>query len=255
MTNNTLKCRYCNEIKILSSNNFKIEKRTKLGFDSVCRVCRRTERNNHRKLNRSVFLKKEAENRKNQKYKEYHKKYWDENKEKLNDNAKERYKKNPTPYLTRSKQQKESNPKKYKQYQKEYRKKNRIRLNEYNLNRYHSDIRRKLRGIIGGGIRKRLKGETKESNSINYIGCTWDFLIGYLESKFSNEMNWDNIGTKWHLDHIIPCRAFDFNDDEQIRKCFHYTNLQPLLATDNCSKQDRMPDGTLARNLLTRTQL
>ena len=50
-------------------------------------------------------------------------------------------------------------------------------------------------------------------------------------------MSWDNHGYDgWHVDHIRPCASFDLTDEEQVRKCFHYTNLQPLWAKDNLRK-------------------
>jgi hypothetical protein len=51
-------------------------------------------------------------------------------------------------------------------------------------------------------------------------------------------MTWNNHG-KWHIDHIIPCCAFDLADPEQRKRCFHYTNLQPLWAQQNFRKDWR----------------
>jgi hypothetical protein len=48
-------------------------------------------------------------------------------------------------------------------------------------------------------------------------------------------MNWENQG-EWHIDHILPCASFDLTKEEEQRKCFHYTNLQPLWAKDNMIK-------------------
>ena len=42
-----------------------------------------------------------------------------------------------------------------------------------------------------------------------------------------------------YLDHIRPCASFDLTDEAQQRECFHYTNLQPLWATDNMQKSDK----------------
>jgi hypothetical protein len=56
-------------------------------------------------------------------------------------------------------------------------------------------------------------------------------------------MNWDNYGfgiDKWNMDHIIPCASFDLSDPEQQKKCFHYTNLQPLWQLENILKSDRI---------------
>lgn len=52
-------------------------------------------------------------------------------------------------------------------------------------------------------------------------------------------MIWENYG-EWHIDHIIPCSAFNLEDREQALRCFHYTNLQPLWAQDNLSKSNKI---------------
>lgn len=49
-------------------------------------------------------------------------------------------------------------------------------------------------------------------------------------------MSWEN-HVKWHLDHIIPISYA--NSEEEIIKLNHFTNLQPLWATDNLSKGNR----------------
>jgi fatty-acid desaturase len=48
-------------------------------------------------------------------------------------------------------------------------------------------------------------------------------------------MSWDNI----HIDHIKPCASFDLTDPNEQRKCFHWSNMQPLLAKDNRMKSDK----------------
>ena len=50
-------------------------------------------------------------------------------------------------------------------------------------------------------------------------------------------MNWRNYGFYgWHIDHIIPVCTFDLNNKNDIKKCFHYSNLQPLWCKDNWTK-------------------
>lgn len=71
--------------------------------------------------------------------------------------------------------------------------------------------------------------------SSELLGCTYEQLLEHLSSQFADGMNWDNYG-EWHIDHIRPCASFDLLDPEQQRQCFHYTNLQPLWATDNLRK-------------------
>ena len=54
-----------------------------------------------------------------------------------------------------------------------------------------------------------------------------------------NGMTWDNYG-EWHIDHIKPCSSFNMLIEEERKRCFHYTNLQPLWAIDNIKKSDKI---------------
>ena len=75
----------------------------------------------------------------------------------------------------------------------------------------------------------------KKYRTKQLTGCELPFLKGYIEANFVEGMTWENHG-EWHLDHIKPCCSFDLQEEEQQKKCFHYTNLQPLWAQDNLSK-------------------
>ena len=51
-------------------------------------------------------------------------------------------------------------------------------------------------------------------------------------------MNWDNYGTYWVMDHIIPLSSAT-NEDELYKLC-NYTNLQPLEKIANIKKSDKI---------------
>lgn len=55
-------------------------------------------------------------------------------------------------------------------------------------------------------------------------------------------MTWDNFGSVWHIDHVFPCAAYDLTIEENKRKVFHYTNLQPLFKRENIIKSDKVPN-------------
>lgn len=85
----------------------------------------------------------------------------------------------------------------------------------------------------------RISGYKKEDKMINILGCTHNEFVKYLESKFEYWMNFDNYGLYngelkygWDLDHIIPISSAKNNED--IKKLYRYSNLQPL-----CSKINR----------------
>ena len=81
---------------------------------------------------------------------------------------------------------------------------------------------------------KEKKGKTME-----LTGCSKEELMTHLESKFIESMTWENYG-EWHIDHIRPCASFNLEDPEEQKKCFHWTNLQPLWAKDNLAKSNRL---------------
>lgn len=53
-------------------------------------------------------------------------------------------------------------------------------------------------------------------------------------------MNFENYGSYWHIDHVIPCSKFNFSNEEDIMFCCCWTNLQPLEAKLNLSKNDKI---------------
>jgi hypothetical protein len=81
---------------------------------------------------------------------------------------------------------------------------------------------------------KRQKG-IKSSKTLELLGCTVEDLRLFLETEFVEGMTWENYG-QWHIDHTRPCASFNLEDPEEQKKCFHWTNLQPLWAQDNMRK-------------------
>lgn len=93
----------------------------------------------------------------------------------------------------------------------------------------------RLANNLRSRIWSALNGINKSKTTIELIGCNIETLWLHLESKFEKGMNRSNYG-EWHVDHIIPCCKFDMTKIEDQKKCFHYTNLQPLWAMDNLRK-------------------
>lgn len=82
-----------------------------------------------------------------------------------------------------------------------------------------------------------LKKNIKSKSTIKLIGCSIEKLRNHLESQFKLGMTWKNYGRNgWEIDHIKPCASFNLSNPEEQRKCFHYTNLQPLWIKENREK-------------------
>ena len=99
------------------------------------------------------------------------------------------------------------------------------------LNRIKHNMRCRIYDALTKGV--------KSASSQKMLGCTMDEYKIYLESLFVEGMSWDNYGD-WHVDHIRPCADFDFEIISEQEACFHYSNTQPLWASDNFQKGDRL---------------
>jgi len=95
-------------------------------------------------------------------------------------------------------------------------------------------------------FRQVLNGGRKHGRSIDLVGCSWLELKEHIEKQFKPGMTWEN-RSEWHVDHKLPCKMFDLTDPEQQRKCFHFSNLQPLWAQENWDKNAKI----LPEHLLT----
>ena len=77
------------------------------------------------------------------------------------------------------------------------------------------------------------------------MGCTPEFFKKHLEKKFhphpiTNEaMTWKNHTTNgWHVDHKDPLDLAMTSED--VVELSHYTNLQPMWATENLKKSNKI---------------
>jgi len=120
-----------------------------------------------------------------------------------------------------------------------YRKKNVKKISasyiQYEKARKKTDPAFKLLKTLRSRLSNAVTTIKKSDTTFNLTNCSINFLMGYLEGKFTEGMTWENHG-EWHIDHITPCCSFNLEKDDEQKKCFHYTNLQPLWATDNLVK-------------------
>jgi hypothetical protein len=90
-------------------------------------------------------------------------------------------------------------------------------------------------------MRKTLLGISKSASTISLLGCSAAEFARHLESHFKPGMSWANYGYfGWHIDHAIPCAAFNLTDPIQQKACFHFTNMRPEWRFENQSKGKRL---------------
>lgn len=200
-------CSKCKNIQ--SVDRFSKDKQRKDGLYPQCKLCQKIKIDKWSEKNKSHIS-------------QYHTKYYQLNKDK-------------------AREYQQQNKKRRSDYMKMWREKNKTRIRHYKKN-YHNlveskNINSKLLHNLRSRLQQSIKQNKKWARTMELVGCSVNDLKKHLEAKFVNGMSWENYGRMgWHVDHILPCYSFDLSKEDEQRKCFHYTNLQPLWAVENCRK-------------------
>lgn len=140
------------------------------------------------------------------------------------------------------------NRSKYKEYDEQYAKNNWLKNKvnpEYQLKHreYQREYKRKKRQSPEYRLKENLRvyfyqTVINKTNSIfKYLGCPIEEFKLYLEKQFDENMNWENYGTYWEIDHVNPIETFNFSNETEIYHCWNYQNLQPLTINENRTKR------------------
>ncbi len=204
-------CRKCSqEMEIC---NFDKCSKTKCGFRSVCKLCRKIEnlenyevlkikRQEYYNSNKETFLLKAMQ-------------YRIENKEKILDSA--------------------------KKYREENKEKVASSKRISTKKRYENDGFFRLTMQLRKYVRRYFNIKTKPKKTMDIVGCSPKELKSKIEFLFEDWMSWDNYGygkNKWVIDHKIPLSSAK-NIDELHSLC-HYSNLQPLSWEKNMEKGNKI---------------
>ena len=185
--------------------------------------------------------------------KECIKNYSRDNSERLRAKSIKWYKENLNKAKEKNKKWRKDNPEKTAEYSKKYRQDNFEKIADYNRKRkqenpaYHREYEKKrrqsdplykmicyLRNRIGSYCRDI--GANRTTRTKDMLGLDLSTFKSYMESKFQDGMTWENYG-QWHVDHIKPISLA--RNEKEIIELNHYTNLQPLWASDNIKKSNR----------------
>lgn len=173
--------------------------------------------------------------------KTYYSNLSEEQKIRKRERGKKSYEKHKEKILIQHKQWRAKNPEKWKSIVRDWREENKVNLSAwlrtYLNHRYKTDTSFNLTVRLRNRVRKALTvAGTKRSQHIyDLVGCSLKDLKHHLEQQFTDGMSWERF-SEIHIDHKRPVSSFDLSDPLQLSACFHFSNLQPLWATDNLRK-------------------
>lgn len=99
-----------------------------------------------------------------------------------------------------------------------------------NARKRRKDPSTKLKEALRARIYNSMK-YNKDRSTLEYLGCSVDQYKVHLESQFTPEMTWENWGSYWEIDHIVPLSKGG---------TFHFSNTQPLTITENRKKSNKI---------------
>jgi hypothetical protein len=118
---------------------------------------------------------------------------------------------------------------------------NKTRLLAYEVDYRRRNVNRNISSRLRNRINGCLRYGRKSASTKKLVGCSFAERATHLQRQFMAPMSWVAFPRgEIHIDHIVPCSQFDLSLPEQQRQCFHYSNLQPLWATDNLRKSKRL---------------
>lgn len=146
-------------------------------------------------------------------------------------NAKRRYAADPKSHNEKVKVNRAKNPAKYAAMVKAW--------------KYSGSEKAEL-NLLATNLRVRILSAVKAQSSRKHhefnklLGCSVREFRQHIERQFKKGMNWENHGSHWHIDHIIPCAAFNLRDANEQLRCFNWNNMRPLEKGQNMRKSAKI---------------
>jgi group I intron endonuclease len=105
-----------------------------------------------------------------------------------------------------------------------------------------SDERKNLDSCINQSLYRSIKRNRSGYIWEKLFGYTLNDLKNYIEKQFLADMSWDNFGSVWWIDKIIPRSAFRYSNvyNDEFKKCWDLRNLRPSYRIDCIKKKNRV---------------
>ena len=123
-----------------------------------------------------------------------------------------------------------------------YKFQNRENINEYIENRLKTDLNFKLASYMINRPYKAYKAQNvmKTNKTFDLLGCSHSFFKGWIIHQLYGNMTIETYGSVWQIDHCLAIASFDLLDENDMKKCFNWTNLRPMYVKDNIIKGDKI---------------
>jgi hypothetical protein len=73
-----------------------------------------------------------------------------------------------------------------------------------------------------------------------YFGLSIEQFRKWIELQFTEELNWENFGSAWQFDHIVPVAYFDFSIEDDHFLCWNFINIRVERIEPNKNRGNRI---------------
>jgi uncharacterized protein (DUF983 family) len=109
------------------------------------------------------------------------------------------------------------------------------RYNKRQREKYHTDPVFKF--MCNQRSRIAIALSKKQKHTIDYLDCNAEQYFQWLQFQFNDEtFTFENHGSVWHVDHVIPLSKFNLENEEQQSLAFNWRNTMPLFISENLEK-------------------
>lgn len=207
------RCSDCGEHK--ERDQFSRRASSKDGLSTICKVCAKKRFADWREKNK-------------ERCSQYQKEYYAKTRDERLDDKRQYYKGNVESIKEYRKTYASS--KKGKAARKAYYEANKDKILRYNQERRKKRLTESVSYRIAHSTRNRIQQciGAKKKGKLSRLDWSIPELVTHLERQFTKQMTWDNYGTYWHIDHILPVASFDHTDEAQFKACWGLPNLRRL---------------------------
>jgi hypothetical protein len=75
-------------------------------------------------------------------------------------------------------------------------------------------------------FRRFVLDEATSQEYAHYFGLDKKTIRKWFELQFTDGLTWDNFGTHWQFDHIVPVAYFNFDNEQDMRLCWNFINIR-----------------------------
>jgi len=73
-----------------------------------------------------------------------------------------------------------------------------------------------------------------------YFGLDINNYRKWIELQFTADLSWDNFGSAWQFDHIVPVAYFDFKIETDLKLCWNFVNIRVEKLEPNKNRGNRI---------------